>query len=187
MPCTFQRLAAWEASIDTAFLVIYLATFCVKTVFRGLWGGGIVPVKWTLASAFAYFGASGANSRWSWSARSPDNNLVVLTLWRDDFDYSTHPVSYSSFGNKTELWSGRPGNRERLENLIWVRDHCDGLFRVAITVAKDTNAQPREIATCAPQPRMVMRLLELDEQIGEFRAELADDVAWQKPAPSAPT
>lgn len=130
---------------------------------------------WSLAAAFAHFGAAGKNPRWSWSARSPDGATVVLTLWRDEFDYTTTPISYSSFGHKVDLWLTRPGNRERLENLIWARDRCGGLFRVVITVAEDVNADPRKIASCAPQPRMIMRIVELDEATGEFRAELAGD------------
>lgn len=63
----------------------------------------------------------------------------------------------------------RPGNGERLENLKWARDHCDGLFRVVITVAKDEKAHPREIAECYPRD-LLMRLVDLDEATGEFRA-----------------
>ena len=77
-----------------------------------------MPKVWSLAAAFAHFGASGKNPRWSWSARSSDGAIVVLTLWRDEFDYTTKPVSYSSFGHKVDLWLTRPGNKERLENLI---------------------------------------------------------------------
>jgi hypothetical protein len=109
------------------------------------------------------------------SARSPDGATVVLTLWRDEFDYTTTPISYSSFGHKVDLWLTRPGNRERLENLIRARDRCGGLFRVVITVAEDVNAGSRRISSCAPQPRMIMRIVELDETTGEFRAELAGD------------
>lgn len=134
-----------------------------------------MPKEWTLASAFAHFGTSGRNPRWSWSARSADGAMVVLTLWRDEFDYSTSPVSYSSFGHKVDRWLTRPGNRERLENLIWARDKCDGKFRVVVTVAEDVTADPRKIASCAPQDRMIMRLTELNENTGEFRAELVGD------------
>jgi hypothetical protein len=31
-----------------------------------------------LAKAFAAFGAAGKNQRWSWSARTPDNQTVVI-------------------------------------------------------------------------------------------------------------
>jgi hypothetical protein len=41
--------------------------------------------EWTKTDAFAYFGAHGANPRWSWSARSPDGANVVLTLWQHEF------------------------------------------------------------------------------------------------------
>jgi hypothetical protein len=60
--------------------------------------------------------------------------------------------------------------QQRLENLKWARDHCDGLFRVVITVAEDINSLPRKIARSFPQDRMLMKLLDFNEQTGEFRA-----------------
>lgn len=132
-----------------------------------------MPKTWTLSAAFAHFGAKGRNPRWSWSARSEDGRTVVMTFWKDEFDYSTKPISYSSFGPNTAVWTNRPGNKERVENLIWARDHCDGLLRVVITVAEDVKANPRRIASCTPQDKLIMRLVELNEETGEFRAELA--------------
>lgn len=70
----------------------------------------------------------------------------------------------------TATWTELPGNRERLENLVWARDHCDGLFRVVITTAKDVNASPREIVDCYPQDKLIMRITGLDDQTGEFTA-----------------
>jgi hypothetical protein len=37
--------------------------------------------------------------------------------------------------------------------------------------AKDRDARPRSIAKCTPQPTLVMKLTELDESSGAFRAE----------------
>lgn len=95
-----------------------------------------------------------------------------MTFWRDESDYSTKPISYSSFSQKVGLWMNRPGNRERIENLKWARDHCDGLMRAIIAVADDVNADPRRIASCAPQDKLVMKLTELEEATGQFRAEV---------------
>jgi hypothetical protein len=39
-----------------------------------------------------------------------------------------------------------------------------------ITIAEDLNASSRKIAHCYPADRIVMKLLELDEKTGEFRA-----------------
>jgi hypothetical protein len=124
-----------------------------------------------LAKAFAAFGAAGKNQRWSWSARTPDNQTVVMTFWKDALDYSSNPISYSTFGSsRLHIWKDKPGNRERIENLKWARDHCDGLMKVVIIEAKDVNADVREIADCTVQRRMVMKLVDLDEETGEFRA-----------------
>lgn len=130
--------------------------------------------SWTLSDAFAHFGAAGTNPRWSWSARSEDGKTVVMTLWQDIFNFKTRPISYDTYDHGTEVWTDTPRNRERLENLIWARDHCDGLFRVVVTVAEDVNVYPRKIEECFPQEKMVMRLVKLDEETGEFRAEVVE-------------
>jgi hypothetical protein len=67
-------------------------------------------------------------------------------------------------------WIKRPGNRERLENLKWAKENCGGLFRVVIAKAKDVTARPRAIMECFPQPNLIMKIMELDEATGEFRA-----------------
>jgi hypothetical protein len=130
-----------------------------------------VPRKWRLAEAFSHFGAKGKNQRWSWSARSTDSKTVVITLWRDGLDNGAKPIVYDTF-NRPDLytWIDRPGNRERIDNLIWARDHCDGLFRVVITVAEDVKANPRRIADCYPKDELLMKITDLDENTGEFRA-----------------
>jgi hypothetical protein len=131
---------------------------------------------WGLAEAFASFdGARGKNPRWSWSARTPNGKTVVTTFWQDQFDYKTKPISYAGISETgSEAWLRRPGNSERLENLIYSQDYCDGLLRVVITVAEDVNADPRKIADCFPQPKMQMRITYLNRSTGEFRAELVE-------------
>ncbi len=92
-------------------------------------------------------------------------------VWKDRLNYKVRPIEYNTIGlPNLAVWRGRHGNRERIDNLKWARDHCDGLFRVVITVANDVNARTREIAEAYPQPRMMMRLIELNEGTGEFRA-----------------
>ena len=129
--------------------------------------------KMTLRAAFAYFnGARGRNPRWSWSARSPDSRTVVLTLWEDDIreDGSTIRIDTFSHGRGRQ-WQDKPGNKERIENLICARNHCGGLFRVVMITAKDPTARPRSIAKRYAHPTLVMKLTDLDETTGDFRAE----------------
>lgn len=128
-----------------------------------------------LAEAFAHFGAAGKNQRWSWSARSADGRTVVLTVWKDGLNYTRKPVVYDTFDRPNlNEWKNLPGNRERLENLLWARDHCEGRFRVVITVAEDVNARPRKIVKCYPQDKLIMQITKINEQTGEFRAESVD-------------
>jgi hypothetical protein len=140
-------------------------------VSRYTLGGREEPTLTGLAKAFAHFQAVGSNPRWSWSARSPDGKTVVMTLWKDLIQYKDGKIFYDAFGRKyAPQWVSKLGNRERLEKLKWTRDHCDELFRVVIVVAKNVKASPRAIAQSYPQERMVMRLIELNEETGEFRA-----------------
>jgi len=132
-----------------------------------------MPKTWTHSEAFAYYGAGCANQRWSWSARSPDGKTVVLTLWQDEFSRNDDDGGMAYHARVREdaaEWIKRPGNRERLENLKWAKEHCDGLFRVVIAIAKDVDARPRAIKECFPQPSLIMKIQELDEKTGEFRA-----------------
>jgi hypothetical protein len=128
-----------------------------------------VSKSWSVVEAFAHFnGAKCNNVRWSWSARDPSGCTVVLALWQHMFDYKSRPATYSTFGQPDVE---KDGNKERIENLKWARDHCRGLFRVVIAVAKDKKAERWEAAIRYPA-RLIMRLVELDETSGEFRAEM---------------
>ncbi len=95
-----------------------------------------------------------------------------MTLWQDILNYSAKPIVYNTFGKEADFVKASFGMRERIENLKWARDHCDGQFRVVITVAEDLKAKRRKIADSFPQDRMIMRLIKLDEQTGEFFAEM---------------
>jgi hypothetical protein len=127
---------------------------------------------WTKASAFAYFdGAIARNPRWGWSARSPDGQTVVITLWKDEISCDGDTVVVDMFNHeRLHLWTGKLGNRDRIKNLIWARGRCAGLFRVVVTVAEDTKASPRSISKCYPHKTLVMKLVKLNEDTGEFRA-----------------
>jgi hypothetical protein len=133
-------------------------------------GAGKTMRTTTLKDAFAHFGAVAANPVWAWSARSPDGATVVLTAWEDEFDPNTRPAVMDYYGDKDlARWTNRTGNKDRIRNLIHARDFCDRRFHVVMVKAKDVNASRRSILSRAPHP-IVMRLEELDEKTGEFRA-----------------
>jgi hypothetical protein len=125
--------------------------------------------EWTKTASFAHFGATLTNVRWCWSARTPAG-LVVLALWGDRFSRKNTPAEYEEDTGPGERWAARPGNRERLENLIWARDHCAGEFRVVMAIAKDTSGDPREISDCFPKDDLYMRITYLNEETGQFGA-----------------
>lgn len=128
--------------------------------------------KWTRQACFEHFGAICRNPRWSWSAKSKDGKTVVMTMWEDEIDWDGPKAIYQSRARiRTRK---RPGETERIANLKWARDHCDGLVRVVRMTAQDVKANPRRIATCRPDDELVMRITALDEANGSFRAESTD-------------
>ena len=120
----------------------------------------------TKTEAFATYGAKLTNLQWSWSARAA--NAVVLTLWADKFDWKSKPVSYDGTHEPGDL--GMPGNRERLEHLLWARDHCDRRVRVVMARRAAVTGERRKIEDIFARPDLKFRLTELDEKTGEFRA-----------------
>ena len=93
-------------------------------------------------AAFRHYGVILRNEQWSWSGMTPDGE-VVLALWQDEFHYEDSPVWYSPNAETLHLWKDRPGNRERISNLIHAREHRGGRFRVVVLKAVDTRTDPR--------------------------------------------
>lgn len=121
--------------------------------------------------AFAHFGVKLTNDVWSWSGQAPDGR-IVLTIWTDEMNYKTSPPSCSCFGHpQLSEWSVRPGNRERIEHLRYAREFRQGRFSVVMVKAKDTAASVRSIDEAYPTD-LVMRLKDLNEETGEFSAEV---------------
>jgi hypothetical protein len=131
-----------------------------------------MPRKWTRRECFEHFGASCKNPQWSGSAKSADGRVVVMCMWQDEIKREGDRMVYQSLTPRRGE-QNRPGAKERLENLKWAREHCDGLARVVVMRANDTKADPRSIAECFPHDKLVMRITHIDEATGEFRAESA--------------
>ena len=131
-----------------------------------------MPRKWTRSECFEHFGALCKNPQWSWSAKSADGRVVVMCMWQDEIKREGDRMVYQSLTPRRGE-QNRPGAKERLENLKWAREHCDGLARVVVMRANDTKADPRSIAECFPHDKLVMRITHINEATGEFRAESA--------------
>lgn len=124
----------------------------------------------TKTEAFAAYGAKLTNPRWSWSAKADD--AVVLTFWTDKLDRTGKPVSYDGSHEPGDLEA--LGNKERLEHLVWARDHCDGSIKVVLARRVPAASGRREIEEIWAQPTLHFRLTEVNEQTGEFRAVMVD-------------
>lgn len=122
--------------------------------------------RMTLAESFAHFGATAANSRWSWSARNEKQRTVVLALWQDSFKVKNGQLSYEI--DKSEARCELPGSKERRGNLMWALENCGGLVKVVIVVPKDPKAKRRAIADSFPQKKLTMRIAAFDADSGKF-------------------
>jgi hypothetical protein len=123
----------------------------------------------TLRKSFAHFGVAPANPRWSWSARNLTSAIVVLVLWQDRFRVVNGRLVYVF--DPSDSNPEAAGSSERLYNLQWAIDHCGGVVRIVVAIAKDVDAKPRAIADCFPQRTLVMRIVYFDPQTGKFRLE----------------
>ena len=130
-----------------------------------------MPKNWSHRAAFEHFGTTPRNVQWSWSARSQDGEIVVVTLWQDQFKRRDNRLVYESQFDPSGPPDKRPGFRELMDNLVWARDHCDGRFRVIVAKAKDPNSHPRSIEECFPHKKLIMRLKHLNLETGNFAAE----------------
>jgi hypothetical protein len=121
-------------------------------------------------SAFEFYGATPTNVRWSWAAKRPDGAIVV-TLWTDEFDYSTKPPTYAkSRANPENDWRERQGNQEQKRLLADALDHFDGEFFVVINRPRKPISDPRKIEDSFPAKNMRGRIIELDRDKGDFKA-----------------
>lgn len=137
-------------------------------------------------AAFAEYDAKLPNDRWGWSAVTPDEKTVVLQLWADRFDRTQQPPRYSEYGNPGLTQNAdRLGNAARIKHLRWARDACEGRFRVVIAAGVDDADGHRKTERAYAAKDIVMRLIRLDEDTGEFEAEIVEGADTL--AASAPT
>jgi hypothetical protein len=123
-------------------------------------------------AAFAALRAKLVNDRWGWSGLTEDGR-VVLQLWQDRL--KGRPASYDTFNDPNrERWGKLPGNAARIEHLKIARDRWDGKFKVVVGIAKDIREIPRRTEEAFPS-KIEMRLVEFNEETGEFRAEQVID------------
>lgn len=122
----------------------------------------------TLTEAYARLGATIRNPRRTWSAMTDDNSNVVLTLWSDLFT-DVHRQIYDVFGEPETEWIHRPENRRRIEHLRYVLNKRGGEFYSIIVTSVNPPPAPRVILKREIGPRM--KLTDLDDRTGKFRAE----------------
>jgi len=131
-----------------------------------------VPRTWTKTDAFGHFGVMLANTRWSWSGVSRDNDVVALVLWKDAVKASNGAFTYADDDDLDAEWRKRHGHGDRVRHLILCRDRLDGRFRAVIARAVDVDADPREIAACYPQEGVWWKIDKFDENTGAFTAHV---------------
>lgn len=129
--------------------------------------------SYTHTEAFRYFGVTPRNTYWSWSGRSADGKIVVVTLW--DHELGMIKGRFSCAG---EIDTSKLGGRFLREDLKWAIDHCNGRVHVITAFARDPNADKLQIERCEPAT-FTMKLAYLDLESGRFmlQIELPEEVA----------
>lgn len=126
----------------------------------------------TLADAFAFFGTRPGNPRWSWSGASPDSKTIAVTIWEHEAGVDGSIDYFDDPGLAT--WTSKPGNQERIRNLLSARNNCDALFHVIWVTARNPDENTLTIAGRYPEEHFMMKLIDVDEVTGAFSAVLVD-------------
>ena len=95
-----------------------------------------------------------------------------MTIWQDEIKHENGKVIFAARGKGQA--EKRLGALERILNLKWAQEHCDGRLRVVMVVAKDIKAIPREAIDWFPDEKLILKITELNETTGAFRAEQVD-------------
>jgi hypothetical protein len=111
----------------------------------------------------------------SWSARSPDGRTVAVTAWV--FDIVGGEINM--FG-KMKRQPPNAAGRERIENLLWAKGHCDGRFRVVVIEPVDPEVIPRKIKRVIGVDPLPWRLVKIEPQTGEYIARRLTEPAAEE-------
>jgi hypothetical protein len=118
-----------------------------------------------LHETFASLCGEGGRYQNSWSARSPDGRTVAVTVWRRDIVGD----EVNMFG-KMKRQPPNAAGRERIENLLWAKDHCGDLFRVVVIEARDPEATVKKIKQVVGVDPLPWRLVTINPDTGEYIA-----------------
>ncbi len=129
-----------------------------------------MPQHWSKTEAFAHFGVSLDNVRWSWSGISDDEQTVVILLWQDGV--RGNPPRYADEEDLDAEWRTRLGHHARVRHLKHCVEKLDGNFRAVIARAENVTADPRKIASCFPHQKAVWKIDSFDETSGAFTAHV---------------
>ena len=128
--------------------------------------------------AFATFGVTQKNERWSWAGMNDDESLVVLTIWQDQapWDKENKILTTSTFNQNNEIWKDSLGNLERIDIIKHGINNLDGKFRAIIMVPKKPGVieETREYEDARPHPAW-FKITKFDEETGEFSSEMIRD------------
>ena len=138
----------------------------------------------TKRDGFLFFGATQRNEQWSWSAKTPNGNKIIITIWQHEMmgRGEDQYLDTRELENDNDEWLDSNGNRERRGLLKHAQDELDGIVYILMTRATNVEAGPPwEIGSCyswemADGRVNRMKLTFLDEETGHFRVEYLDSV-----------
>ena len=100
----------------------------------------------TLTEAYADGGFVRKNTYWSWSAVDSERPAVALTVWDDQIERDTDPWTFDPTASRDiAQWQHRKGNKERIRNIRFGLENCDGWFHLIWVQAGDPDGEPRDV------------------------------------------
>jgi len=129
----------------------------------------------TKKDAFSYFGVTQRCERRSWSGRTPDDDLVVLTIWTDQKKFNPETKSYvtSVFNMQNEIWKDAVGNKWRVDDINHCIENHNGKFRVIWVQPENINVfdETRQCRDARPFDKLWFEITKFDSQTGEFESK----------------
>jgi len=129
--------------------------------------------------AFKYFGVVQKNERWSWAGLTPNRDLAVLTIWKDEKEVNklTKTIQTSTFNQNNEIWINELGNKERIEIIQFCIDNLGCKFRVIFVTPKnlDVNNGTKDWKRGMPYDKQWFKLTKFNRLTGEFESQSFQD------------
>jgi hypothetical protein len=128
----------------------------------------------TKKDAFTFFGITQRCERRSWSGRTPNDDMVALTIWTDQKKFNSETKSYTTsvFDMNNEIWKDAVGNKWRIEDIKHCIENHNKKFRAIFVKPENPNIfdETRVCKDAMPFDKQWFEITKFDAQTGEFES-----------------